>query len=199
MSKFSVHKLTHSPVLHAARWCAIVWLGMVSFKAGTTADYHLEISKSQRLLQLKQAERVIREYAIAHGKGGKGTKRRLGDNRTPQGTYQVVKFKADSKFHFFIMLNYPSLLDAWHGYQDHVIDAVDFKNIATAYKHGHLPPQSTALGGYIGIHGIGETTPEKLEIHRVHNWTEGCIALRNDEILELKELVTIGTRVIISE
>ena len=163
------------------------------------APYHIEISKSTRTLLVKNEDEIIKEYAISYGKGGKGTKRRIGDNKTPVGNYRIIDFKSDSKFHFFLQIDYPNLLDAWYGYKNEVIDATDFKKIAIAYKNRSVPPQSTRLGGYIGIHGIGESTEEKLQIHRVHNWTEGCIALRNEEVIELKDLVTIGTKVIISE
>ena len=161
--------------------------------------YYIEVSKSKRLLLVKKDDQIIKQYAIAHGKGGRGTKRLIGDNKTPVGKYRVIEFKSDSKFHFFIQLDYPNMLDAWYGYKNEVINASDFKRIAIAYKNRDVPPQSTRLGGYIGIHGIGEMTDKKAEIHKVHNWTEGCIAVLNNEILEIKELVRIGTRVIITE
>ena len=195
----SAHR--HSPPARALRLCLSLCLLLppVVSCSTTTPAYHIEISKSRRSLQLKQENLVVKEYFIAHGQGGAGTKRRLGDGKTPLGHYRVAEFREKSKFHFFILLNYPNLLDAWYGYQNEVIDGADFRNIAAAARQRRAPPQSTGLGGYIGIHGIGETTRHKLDIHRAVNWTEGCIALRNDEIMELKELVTIGTPVIITE
>ena len=59
--------------------------------------------------------------------------------------------------------------------------------------------QNTPLGGAIGIHGIGEITEEKLEIHRTINWTKGCIALTNDEIDDLLHYIGVGTKVVINE
>ncbi len=163
------------------------------------SPYQLEISKSDQELLVKDDGNVIKRYRTASGKGGTGTKRRLGDNKTPVGTYRIVNFKADSKFHYFMQLDYPNLIDAWHGYKNEIISAKEFKQIASAYKNELTPPQNTALGGYIGIHGIGVPSEEKLEIHALHNWTEGCIALKNDEINELRQYVSIGTRVIIKE
>ena len=137
-------------------------------------------------LSLKNLDRVVKKYHIASGKGGKGTKRLRGDSKTPLGRYRVASVKESSRFHFFIQLDYPNLIDAWYGYKNEIIDANNFKRIATAYKKREAPPQDTELGGFIGIHGLGITNEEKLNIHESFNWTEGCIALTNEEINELK-------------
>ncbi len=163
------------------------------------APYHIEISKSGRTLSLLQDRQVIKQYRIAHGKGAPGAKIRAGDNKTPIGTYRAVRFKSNSKFHFFIQLDYPNPLDAWRGYQNEVISATEFKQIILAYKSNSLPPQDTGLGGYIGLHGIGPLTHEKNRIHEAHNWTEGCVAVTNEEIIELKKYITRGVRVMIRE
>ena len=168
-------------------------------QAAAAAPYSIEVNKADRTLVVKQDEEVIRYYDISHGRGGKGAKVRSGDNKTPTGTYRVVKFKSNSKFHFFIQLNYPNPLDAWRGYRNEIISADEFKQIMLAYKQNSLPPQATGLGGYIGIHGIGLTTAEKSRIHEAHNWTEGCIAVTNEEINELRKYISLGTRVVIRE
>ncbi|MDZ7736419.1 MAG: L,D-transpeptidase [Gammaproteobacteria bacterium] len=63
-----------------------------------------------------------------------------------------------------------------------------------------MPPQNTALGGYIGIHGIGEVNDEKImTFTQGQNWTAGCIALTNEQISELRQFVSIGTRIVIRE
>lgn len=172
---------------------------IVFCQTAAAAPFIVEISKSDRSLVVKQDEEVIRHYSISHGRGGKGTKIRAGDNKTPTGTYRVIDFKANSKFHFFIQLNYPNPLDAWRGYRNEVISADEFKQIILAYKRKNLPPQNTGLGGYIGIHGIGMITDEKNRIHEAHNWTEGCIAVTNEEIIELRKYISLGTRVVITE
>jgi murein L,D-transpeptidase YafK len=163
------------------------------------ARYALEVTKSRNELVIKEGDAIIKRYYAAFGRGGKGAKRRRGDDMTPVGAYRIMEFKADSPFYFFMLLDYPNLVDGWHGYRDRTIDASQFKAIATAYRAGSAPPQNTALGGYIGIHGIGESSPKKLDIHRSQNWTRGCIALRNEEVNELRAYVTRGTRVIIRE
>ena len=102
--------------------------------AAAAAPYTIEISKSDRILVVKQNEKIIKQYNIAHGRGGKGTKIRSGDKKTPTGTYRAIDFKTNSKFHFFIQLNYPNPLDAWRGYRNEVISGAEFKQIIQAYK-----------------------------------------------------------------
>ena len=165
----------------------------------STNPYHIEISKASQELAVHDGDNIIKTFRIALGKGGNGSKRHMGDNKTPIGHYKVVEFNMESKFHFFMQINYPNILDAWYGYKDDLISSTEFKSIAEAYANNQLPPQDTALGGHIGLHGIGDMTPEKLDIHAKHNWTDGCIALKNEEISELRNYITIGTRVLIRE
>lgn len=162
-------------------------------------DYQIEISKSREELMVKRGDEVVRRYRAATGTGGEGSKRQIGDKKTPVGVYKIIDFKTDSRFHFFMQIDYPNLLDAWYGYKNELIDATEFRAITTALKNDKVPPQDTALGGYIGIHGIGDTDDEKRMIHEAGNWTEGCIALTNKEINELRQFVSIGTRIVIHE
>ena len=167
--------------------------------ADADSDYQILISKKNKELSIEKEGHIVKTYHVATGKGGKGTKRRKGDSKTPLGVYRILSFKESSRFRYFIQLDYPNLIDAWYGYKNQIIDADEFKRIASAYKKREAPPQDTALGGFIGIHGLGDTNDEKLTIHQELNWTEGCIALTNEEILDLKKYVHVGTPVIIKE
>ena len=162
-------------------------------------QFDLVISRSSQELKIMEGEQIVRQFHISYGKGGKGAKRILGDSKTPLGVYKIINFKGNSKFYFFMQLDYPNLLDAWYGYKNKIISATEFKNITIAIKNNDIPPQNTKLGGYIGIHGLGDTTDKKLAIHNEMNWTQGCIAMTNEEINDLKKYVDIGTRVIINE
>jgi len=100
--------------------------------------YVIEISKSKQELSVKNGNEVIKNYRVAYGKGGNGIKRKLGDKKTPLGVYKIIDFKDDSKFHFFMQLDYPNLLDAWYGYKNEMITATEFKEIATAFKNNNF-------------------------------------------------------------
>jgi len=131
---------------------------------------------------------------VAFGAAGVREKRRQGDHVTPSGKYKVGWISRESKFNIFIGLNYPSEQDAARGYKSGVITEAAYSRIRNSHGVGSTPPQTTPLGGYIGIHGIGKGDPE---IHRIANWTEGCIALDNQQIRKLVELVFSGMDVVI--
>ncbi len=160
--------------------------------------YHLLVSKSKKKLELRHGTKLVKVYPVALGKGGPGNKRRRGDEVTPIGVYRIIRFNRESKYHLFMQLNYPNMIDAWYGYNNKLISLEDFKRIAKSYRQRRMPPQNTQLGGFIGIHGIGKTTEEKLTIHELSNWTDGCIALTNEQINDLMKYMSIGTQVVIT-
>jgi lipoprotein-anchoring transpeptidase ErfK/SrfK len=83
--------------------------------------------------------------------------------------------------------------DATRALRSNTITREQYRTILNAHVFGQQPPQDTALGGAIGIHGIGLETEEKLRIHQNIDWTQGCIALRNKEVEELSQYVSVGT------
>jgi len=172
----------------------LIIISQVTFAAG---DYTLEIYKSDRLLLVKKDHTLQQTFRIATGSGGSGDKIHRGDNKTPIGVYKIMYFKEDSRFHYFMQLNFPNAKDAFDGLKNNTIDQYEFGQIISALKRKMLPDQETDLGGAIGIHGIGEETEDKLALHEDENWTQGCIAMKNKEIEELRHFVHIGTPVII--
>ena len=158
---------------------------------------YIEVLKSDQILRLRHGTDVFREYPIAFGRGDRGPKERIGDNKTPEGIYRIVGVNQSERFHLFLRLNYPNVKDAFYGLKNKLISRTEFDSIINALKRGRLPPQDTALGGAIGIHGVGMENGKTLKIHANMNWTEGCIAVTNAEINELSQLVRIGTEVVI--
>jgi len=82
--------------------------------------------------------------------------------------------------------------DAKRGLKKKIITLEEYKKIKRAIDMGQLPPQSTPLGGKIGIHG--GHAPNKTD-----TWTDGCIALFNRDIEELYEYVSVGTPIMIKD
>ena len=163
------------------------------------SNYEIRVTKSSNSLKIIKENKIVKRFSISVGRGGAGDKRMVGDKKTPIGVYYVTRLKNSNKFHYFFGINYPNLKDGYHGYKRKIITLSQFKAIKYASEHKKTPPQNTRLGGAIGIHGIGKQTRQKLLIHKNINWTEGCIAVENHEIEELKKFIRIGTKVRISE
>ena len=53
------------------------------------------------------------------------------------------------------------------------------------------------LGGEIGIHGIGRLNYIFKNLPFVYNWTNGSIAMSDEDIDELYSVVKLGTKVVI--
>ena len=128
------------------------------------------VSKKKREMLLLRGESVLRTYQIALGPEPEGPKRQEGDGRTPQGRYAIDRRNARSKYHLSLHISYP--------------DAAD---VARAREAGVDP------GGDIMIRGLGDGV--RLE----GDWTQGCIAVTDEEMDEIWGLVEEGTPIWIRE
>lgn len=175
-----------------------VMLSWQSF-AWATGSYELLIKRSEKRLIVQKEGQTIRSFHVALGSGGRQGKEQAGDRRTPMGEYHITQVRDSNTFYMFLQLDYPSVRDAINALKSERISKQEYRKILDAHIFGHLPPQNTSLGGAIGIHGIGVETEKKLEIHQLANWTQGCIALRNEEIDLLIPYIQKGTTVKITE
>ena len=158
-------------------------------------DISLVVSRSTHTLFVKRGSQVLKRYRVALGSGGRQAKMREGDDRTPTGKYKITQIRDSDRFHLFMQLNYPNIQDAKRALVKKVITKAEYNAVLDAHIFGVQPPQNLVLGGAIGIHGIGLESQEKIKIHRNIDWTEGCIALRNAEVEELSQYVTVGTEI----
>ena len=144
-------------------------------------------------LQVMNGDRVIKSYEnIAIGRYGKTYFKVRGDNKTPLGKFRIGWTNKKTRYHRFLGLTYPDLPAADRALVDGRIDEPQWQAIRRASMAGEVPSQKTPLGGMIGIHGIGAGDRG---VHRDFNWTNGCVALTNEEIDELLQWVKIGTPV----
>jgi len=162
---------------------------------GTGAQISITIFKGRRELWLFRGENLLKAYRIHLGSSPQEEKRERGDNKTPEGDYQVVEKKKKSPFHRFIGINYPNLKDAERAFEQGRISADEWVEILYATHTRSKPPWDTALGGSIGIHGIGTNEKFKKRLIGDMDWTNGCIAVTNREIEELFRIVPLGTTV----
>lgn len=153
----------------------------------------ITIFKKAHQLWLYKGKKPVKIYRIFLGSSPKGDKTKQGDNRTPEGNYRIVEKRADSKFHRFITFDYPNLKDADRAYEAGRLTASQWVEILYASSKGIKPPWNTPLGGFLGIHGIGENEKFKLKLIEDMDWTNGCIALTNQDVEEIFRKVPIGS------
>jgi murein L,D-transpeptidase YafK len=136
-----------------------------------TAD-SIVVDKSERRLSLFSHGAVVRTYLVALGQQPVGDKVKQGDMRTPEGLFHIEARNPESRYHLALKISYP---DAAHR--------------ARARALGVSP------GGAIMIHGLPARYAAVGPAHRDFDWTEGCIAVTNEEIEEIWSAVPVGTPV----
>ena len=94
------------------------------------------------------------------------------DHKTPEGHYTIDSRNANSQFHRALHISYPNQLDR-----------------EQSHRLGVNP------GGGIEIHGVGSNYAWLGGLHRQLDWTDGCIAVTDEEIEEIWGLVPVGTPV----
>jgi len=139
--------------------------------AGTTID-RIVVEKSARRLSIFANGKNLKTYRVALGRNPIGAKQEEGDMKTPEGSYKIDGRNPQSSFHLALHVSYPSDEDK-----------------ARAAERG-VP------GGFdIMIHGIQNGLGWIGTLHRLHDWTAGCIALTDEEIEELWRITPDGTPV----
>ena len=138
-----------------------------------TGGRAIVVYKENHRLTLYERGRPVRTYSCDLGYRAVNDKLRSGDNATPEGRYKVLKKKTDSQYYLALLLDYPN--------------AEDRARFEASKRQGRIP-RSAGIGGLIEIHGDGG---------RGKDWTRGCVALANPEMLELFRRVEVGTPVTI--
>jgi murein L,D-transpeptidase YafK len=151
------------------------------------------IDTEARTLSVMRGSTVIKIFPdISIGRYGKTYFKRQGDNKTPLGSYRIGWINRESRYYIFLGLTYPDQPAANRALVDERINEAQWQDIRRTLKAGKTPPQDTPLGGYIGIHGLGQGD---MTVHQQYNWTNGCVALTNAQIDQLLQWARIGTPV----
>lgn len=170
--------------------CAGMLLVLVTPAAAADTERWLLVDTQKLTLTVMDGELPqLTLHNLAIGRYGASAAKRRGDNTTPLGRFRITGIERDSGFHRFIQLDYPDVVRTERAYRAGVIGAAEYRAILAAHRRGVTPPQGTALGGHIGIHGLGEGDPV---LHRTMNWTRGCVALTDQQIDTLLPWVHVG-------
>jgi hypothetical protein len=135
----------------------------------------LIVDKRARMAALWLGGKPSRWFEVELGYNGWNRKLHAGDGATPEGLYHVVrrKGKGDTKYYRALLLDYPN--------------EEDRRRFRQAKVNGELAKGAT-IGGLIEVHGEGG---------RGTNWTDGCVALTNEEMDFLFNRLQVGSAVAI--
>jgi murein L,D-transpeptidase YafK len=122
----------------------------------------LVVHKNDRRLVLMHGETVVRTYKIALGINPIGQKERAGDYRTPEGHYFLARRNPRSEYFLSLQVSYPNETDLRRAHKNHW-DA----------------------GGSIMIHGLPNQLKHAPAYYEITDWTDGCIALSNADMVEV--------------
>ena len=147
--------------------CAIV---MAQTAAKPLRADRVVVLKKERTLQLLSQGKVIKSYKVALGGDPVGSKTQRGDHKTPEGAYVLDSRNAHSQFHKAIHISYPNARDR-----------------VAARARGVSP------GGDVFVHGLPNGYRWVGASHRLKDWTDGCIAVTDEEIEEIWSAVADGT------
>lgn len=132
------------------------------------------VDKSDRKLTLYYRGQEVKTYDIALGRNPVGDKLRRGDGRTPEGLYYIEGRNPQSKYHLSLRVSYP-----------------------TPAQRQRAAERGVSAGGDIMIHGLPDAFASVGALHRQQDWTEGCVAVTNEEIDELWSAVPNGAKILI--
>jgi murein L,D-transpeptidase YafK len=121
-------------------------------------------------MQLISRGKVIRSYKVALGGDPIGAKTRQGDHKTPEGVYVLDSRNAHSRFYKSLHISYPNAQDR------------------TAARREGVSP-----GGAVFVHGLPNGYAWLGASHTLKDWTDGCIAVTNEEMDQIWLSVSDGT------
>jgi murein L,D-transpeptidase YafK len=138
------------------------------------------VDKSDYELHVYDAKGWYATYPVVFGNKSLDDKKMEGDRKTPEGTYRITAKRPHNKWSRFLALDYPT--------------KEDLAKFEARKRRGEVPAKASPGGG-IGIHG---TWPhEGFVVDRYNNWTNGCIALKREDVEEIYNYIPVGTSITI--
>lgn len=138
------------------------------------------VEKSQYLVAIIYKRKRIRQYKAVFGPDRMEDKMREGDRMTPEGWFKVVAKKDHGTWQKFILLDYPN--------------TTSYERFTDRKAKGQIPKSAT-IGNSVGIHGIFKSGSQMIDLGI--GWTDGCVSMKPEDIIDLYRFVVPGTRVFV--
>lgn len=152
----------------------------------------VRVYKSERRLELVNSNnQVVKTYKVMLGKNPIGHKEQEGDNKTPEGTYSLDQKNPNSNFYKSLHISYPNFKDKMKAKKRGVKPGGDIM------LHG-LPNDFKEMNAWLetaGLSGLGDDLIRAALPYL--DWTSGCIAVTDEEIEEIYNLINVPTKILI--
>ena len=154
--------------LPKALWAAMAMTACLAARApGASAEdiaaaNLVVVHKAEHKLYLYSGSRLLGEYKVQLGLSPAGQKEREHDFRTPEGRYVLARRNTRSDYFLAIQVSYPNKEDELRA------------------RKNRWPP-----GGSIMIHGFPNQPKHPPSYYESNDWTDGCIALSNSDMVEV--------------
>jgi murein L,D-transpeptidase YafK len=156
----------YRPQISRTLWAILAAAALIRAPVASAAEIaaadHVVVRKAEHRLYLYSGKQLLGEYKVSLGLNPVGTKERERDFRTPEGRYYLARRNAHSDFFLSIQVSYPNEGD-----------------LLRARKMRWAP------GGSIMIHGLPNLPRHPAVYYASNDWTDGCIALSNSDMVEV--------------
>ncbi len=152
----------------------------MTYAAGPVGSISIIIDKSDYELSVFDEKGWYATYPVVFGNNSLSDKKMEGDKNTPEGSFRIIGKRVHEKWCRFLALDYPT--------------PESRERFNMRKQRGEIPANAR-IGGAIGIHG---TWPhEDFVVDRFKNWTEGCISMKNEDVMEIYAFTKTGAKVTI--
>ena len=150
------------------------------FHRQVTGEISVVILKESYELKVYDQDGWYATYPVVFGSKSLGDKMYEGDRKTPEGVYHIASKRPHEKWDKMMLIDFPTPAD---------LDK--FKD----RKAKGLIPKAAKIGGGIAIHGTWPHDDMAVDLYQ--NWTNGGIALKNEDVDELYDMLPVGAKVVI--
>lgn len=159
-------------------------------------NVHLLVDRRNYRLDLYSDTVLVKSYRAVFGRNNNGNHRPSPESQvTPLGSYQICEIDTVSRYRKFLRLNFPNTKDLTEAYSSGLISENEYETLYEQLQSGSCAKSSGKKFPDIGIHGIGRLNFIFKNLPFTFNWTNGSIAVSNENIDEIYSVIKPGTEV----
>ncbi|MGI9191818.1 MAG: L,D-transpeptidase family protein [Chitinophagaceae bacterium] len=136
----------------------------------------IKVVKSKYRVYVYHGRNLLTSYKCVFGPNCTKQKLMEGDRCTPEGTFTISLSREHEKWEKFMLIDYPN---------------EESRRLHEQAKNTGFIPKDARIGGAVGIHGIWKNGDNVIDLK--HNWTDGCVSLKNKDVEELATLIVPGS------